>query len=72
VPYRSRGVAVSLLETTAAHRSRLAAARLYAVPHRSRLVAARLRAVPHWSLLATGSLLATSLLPPKSTWVARL
>jgi hypothetical protein len=29
-------------------------------------------AVAHWSLLATGSLLATSLLPPESTWVARL
>jgi hypothetical protein len=28
--------------------------------------------VTHRSLLATGSLLAASLLPPESTWVARL
>jgi hypothetical protein len=58
VPHHSRRAAVSLLETTAAHRSRVAAARLQAVPHRS--------------LLATGSLLAASLLPSESTWVARL
>jgi hypothetical protein len=58
VPHRSRGAAVSLLEMIVAHISCQAVARLQVVPHRS--------------LLATGSLVAASLLPPESTWVARL
>jgi hypothetical protein len=51
VPHRSRLAAASLLETTAAHRSFLAATRLLAAPHRS--------------LLAAESLLVASLLPPE-------
>jgi hypothetical protein len=46
--------------------------RLLEMTHRSRLAAGRLQVVPHRSLLATGSLLAASLLPPESTWVACL
>jgi hypothetical protein len=57
-PTARAGGAVSLLETD--------------VPHRSPLAAARLQVVAHRSLLATGSLLAESLLPPESTWVAHL
>jgi hypothetical protein len=74
VPHWSRRVAASLLETIVPHRSYRAAVSLLetTAAHRSRLVAARLQDVPHRSLLATGSLLDTSLLPPESTWVARL
>jgi hypothetical protein len=72
VPHRSRWGDASLMDTTVPHRSRLAAASLLETAHCSRLAAARLQAVAHRSLLATGSLLAASLLPPESTWVASL
>jgi hypothetical protein len=54
------------------HRSPLAAASLLEAVHRSPLAAARLHAVAHRALLATRSLMTASLLPPESTWVARL
>jgi hypothetical protein len=71
---RHHGRLAALLETVVPHCSHLAAASLLetAVAHRSCLATARLLAAPHRSLLAAVSLLAASLLPPESTWVARL